>query len=535
MIAKGRKASGGKALGRIYERHRIKESVDASIGHGEDERERLYAALARAKEALTALSREESDRMGENGDIFLIHSLMLEDEDFVSVLDRALSETHTAEYALKKAEDAAARALLAAGDALVGARCDDIHDACDRVRHELSGQKEESYPDGDFIYLADEITPSELLALEKSHCVGIVLRGGSHQSHAAILAAAMSIPMLVEARTAAEGGELALLDADEGIFIPSPDEEAVSSFLAWREEKKRRDKELDAYRALGFSYPSGRVLTVAANIGSPSECERAAFLGAEGIGLFRSEFLFMEREVMPSEEEQFFLYRKILEAFPNRRVVIRTIDVGADKVPSWCFLEDEKNPALGLRGIRLSLMRPDIFLPQLRALIRASVYGELVILLPMVTSVEEVKRVAELMETLKTALAEEGFSVGQYTLGVMIETPAAALIARELSEIARYFSIGTNDLLQYTVAIDREHPTLGASCDAHHPALLRLISETVAAAHECGVTVAICGELAGDAALTEWLLSLEIDTLSVSPSKLLPLKEEIARVLKAKP
>jgi phosphotransferase system enzyme I (PtsI) len=180
-------------------------------------------------------------------------------------------------------------------------------------------------------------------------------------------------------------------------------------------------------------------------------------------------------------------------------------------------------------------MRPDIFLPQLRALIRASVYGELVILLPMVTSVEEVKRVAELMKTLKTALAEEGFSVGQYTLGVMIETPAAALIARELSEVARYFSIGTNDLLQYTVAIDREHPTLGASCDAHHPALLRLISETVAAAHECGVTVAICGELAGDAALTEWLLSLEIDTLSVSPSKLLPLKEEIARVLKAKP
>ncbi|MBQ7364947.1 MAG: phosphoenolpyruvate--protein phosphotransferase [Clostridia bacterium] len=533
MEIQGKVASGGKALGVIYEVASRSAAIDESTGHGKEESVRLYAALEQAKQALEVLAEEARERVGDgDGDIFLIHRLLLEDEDYLAAAERSLAEGHTAEYALESAKNHVMKLLTATGDALLIARCDDIRDISRRVARYLSKSEEEVYPDHAFLYLAEDITPSEVLALDKTACVGIVLKAGSLRSHAAILATAMALPMLVEARGISQvGGLTALLDGERGCMIVSPSDAEQKAFLAWCEEKRHLEEKLAAFCDVSFSYPSGRRLTVAANVGSLAECERALKAGAEGVGLFRSEFLFMETPAMPSEEEQFQIYRRLVELTSPHRAVIRTLDIGADKMPSWFSMAKETNPALGLRGIRLSLQHKELFLPQLRALLRASAYGNLVILLPMVTSVSEVRAVRALLDELREGLLASGVTVGHYTLGVMIETPAAALIARRLCEEVRYFSIGSNDLTQYTLALDRENPRLSASEDPRHEAVLRLISETVAAAHEYGVTVALCGELAGDRALIEWLLSLEIDVLSLSASRLLAVKERVADFL----
>lgn len=534
-VWQGLAASGGKALGRVYRQRVRGREVDASLGHSADERERFYRALKEAKAELLALSEEAREAVGEaESEIFFIHTLFLEDEDFLNAADRALLATHTAEYALTVARDYGIAALLATGDGVMMARCDDLRDVTERVMRKLTNEDEADFGGEPFLYLADDITPSEVLSLMKTECVGIALTGGALQSHAAILAAAASLPMLVKVKgLAAEGGALGLLDADAGIFVQPPSEEDIGAFMRYREEQSEREKRLARFRDMRFSYPSGRALTVSANVGSLFECERALMLGAEGIGLFRSELLFIESEREPSEEEQFSVYRQLVESVSPHTAVLRVLDVGADKIPRWLSLDNEPNPALGLRGIRLFDKYAALFERQLRAMLRASAYGKLVILLPMVTSVDEIRRVKAVLQRLSGELSARGERVGAWRLGVMIETPAAALDCRALAEEVDYFSIGSNDLFQYTMAVDRENPQALAAVDARPQALFRLIDEVIAAAHEKGVTVSVCGALAGDPEVAEFLLDREIDALSLSLSAILPVKEICFKKLKS--
>ena len=527
-------ASGGKAFGIVYRPKKYEDAVEVGVGHSALERDRFYRALNEAKAELGVLAEEAYASIGrEESEIFLIHTLFLEDEDFLAAADRALLATHTAEYALTVARDYGISALLATGDSMMIARCDDLRDVCARVFRKLSGEKGEGFPKEPFLYVADDITPSEILLLTKSDCVGIVLRDGALQSHAAILANATSLPMLVKTgEHTLRSGEAAYLDADAARLIQPPERESEGEYRLFCEEKTRREKELLRFRDERFVYRSGRRLTVAANIGSLFECDGAMANGAEGIGLFRSELLFMESGGEPSEEEQFGVYCRIVKAASPHTAVLRVLDIGADKIPAWLSLDCEKNPALGLRGIRLLRRFPMLFERQLRAMLRASAYGNAVILLPMITSVDEVKEVKGLLSRLAAELADEGQAVGAYRLGVMIETPAAALECRALAEEVRYFSIGSNDLYQYTLAVDRENPRLLSAFDAHPAALLRLIDEVIAAAHEKDVTVSLCGALAGDPVIASFLLEREIDVLSLSLSSILPIKALCAEKLK---
>ncbi len=533
-VWQGIPASGGKALGKVYRRQKNEAAADASIGHSSRERERFYRAINEAKAELSLLAKEATLSVGQaESEIFFIHTLFLEDEDFLKAADRALLATHTAEYALTVARDYGIAALLATGDSMMIARCDDLRDVASRVLRKLSGEKGDTFPDEPFLYLADDITPSEVLALMKSECVGIVLLDGALQSHAAILANASSLPMLAKVGNAdIVSGEAAFLDADRGILLQPPENEELAAYRRYCEEKTRRERELLRFRDEHFCYRSGRELTLAANIGSLVECEKAMALGAEGIGLFRSELLFMESAREPSEEEQFELYRRLIEAASPHTAVLRVLDIGADKIPAWLSLDKEPNPALGLRGIRLFERYPSLFENQLRAMLRASAYGKCVILLPMVTSVGEVTALKEVLDRLSAEVGINGQMVGKYRLGVMIETPAAALECRALAEVCEYFSIGSNDLFQYTMAVDRENPYALAAVPSHPPALLRLIDEVIAAAHEKGVTVSLCGALAGDPVVAAFLLEREIDALSLSLSSILPIKELCAKKLK---
>lgn len=528
-------AGAGKALGILYEKKGSKDGIDRSLGHSSAERERFYSAVNAAKKELSALADEAKGTLGEaDGDIFFIHTLFLEDEDFLAAADRALSLTHTAEFALEAAKEYAVASLLETGDEIMMARRADVLDVTARVLSFLRGKEDERLPNVPFLYFSEDIIPSEVLTLHKSRCVGIILKAGAVQSHAAIIARAMSLPMLVEAEGEASGVKTALLDADRGVWVAHPDEGEIAAFRAWQNEQNERARILQGFRDKHFLYPTGRELTVAANIGSFAEWEEAARSGAEGIGLFRSELTFMEGDRAPSEEEQVSLYQRLIQAVAPRLAVIRVLDLGADKVPRWLTLQKEDNPALGLRGVRLLNEHFTLFRTQLRSILRATATGEAVILLPMIVSLEEVKTFKALLSSLADELVGEGYTVGHYTLGVMIETPSAALICRSLSAECGYFSIGSNDLFQYTMAIDRENPRALAYVERHPPALLSLISDVVKIAHETGVKVSLCGELAGDPVLTEWLCEQEFDVLSLSPSAILPTKERLANILKSR-
>lgn len=536
-VWQGVAASSGRALGRIFTAHREKNATDASLGHSPAERERFFRAVNAAKKELLSLADAAKETLGENeGEIFFIHSLFLEDEDFLAAAEGALAKTHTAEYALRVARDYGIAALLATKDDVMIARCDDLRDVSLRVGRHLSGASCAAYPDTPFLYFAEDVTPSEVLSLTKSACVGVILSSGALNSHAAILATAASLPMLVksEIKEAPDGKE-ALLNCDQGLVILDPTPDEIAAFRHWQKDEERQKAALLSYRDRHFLYPSGRRLTLAANVGSLAEYEKAAAAGAEGIGLFRSEFLFLDAEAPPSEEEQFEVYKNAVLQTKNALCVIRVLDVGADKIPAFLALAPEKNPALGLRGVRLTDRFPALFRSQLRALLRASAYGDLVILFPMVISTDEVKTQKAQLRALKEELTAEGKAVGDYRLGVMIETPAAAILAKDFAKVADYFSIGTNDLFQYTLAIDRENEKVSHYADPHHDALLALIAHTVEAAHEGGIKVSLCGALAGDTALTKWLLSLQIDCLSLAPSKILPLKKTVADLLENTP
>ena len=381
------------------------------------------------------------------------------------------------------------------------------------------------------ILVAEDLAPSETLQLDRSKVLAFVTRKGSTNSHTAILARTMNIPALVMVSEAENvDGLMGIVDGKEGKLIIEPDEETLKSYQEKLEAQRKEQELLNALKGRPSVTKDGRKINLYANIGGVEDAEAALANDAEGIGLFRSEFLYLQSNDYPTEEEQFEAYRAVAEKMGGRRVIIRTLDIGADKQIDYFELDREENPALGYRAVRICLNKKEVFRTQLRALCRASAYGRIAIMVPMIISVWEVLTVKEILENIKKELREEGKEVGEIEFGIMIETPASVIIADELAKEVDFFSIGTNDLTQYTLAIDRQNAKLDMFYNAHHPAILRMIKMVVDAAHEAGIWAGICGELGADTTLTEEFVNMGVDELSVSPAMVLPVRHKVVNM-----
>ncbi len=500
----------------------------------EAELQRLSEGALRLTAQLKGLGGQA---VGESAEIFEIHQMMVEDEDFRGEIETAiLSRGMDAVSAVEAAGVMFAHRFRQMESEYMQARAADIEQIAAALVDCLSGDGKGAFavPElaEDVVLFAHDLSPAQTLLLGREHLLAIVTAGGSVLSHTAILAKSMGIPAIVgvgeDCLDRVREGETVIADGESGKVILSPDrtalEQANIRVEAQTEEAVRREalKDMDAITV------DGKTVELFANIGSLEELDVLRSVGAQGIGLFRSEFLYLGRERYPTEEEQFTVYRKIVEEMQGKRVIIRTLDIGADKKADYFGLSAEENPAMGLRAIRLCLARPEMFRTQLRALYRASAYGKLSILFPMITAVWECKELLAICDEVKRELAKEGLAFAlDVPLGVMIETPGAALVSDRLAELMDFFSIGTNDLIQYTLACDRQNSALGRYFDPHHPAILRLIEMTVANARRYGVWVGICGELAADLTLTETFLRMGVNELSASPAYLLRLKERV--------
>lgn len=523
----------GIAVGRLYLHKRADYHATAQkASDPEAERTRFFAAVKEAKAQLSQLHGEALVAMGkEQAQIFEIHRMLLEDEYYLGAVAAKLAEGYQAGFAVESAGRQFAAMLAGMEDEYMRGRAADIRDISQRVLRVLLKLPEEEIRSKDPVVLAaDDLTPSETLKLDKKKILAFVTVKGSVNSHTAILARSMGIPALVNTELPLSdslSGKTCVVDGFAGNLIVEPEEPLLSRML---EKKKRWEADmlsLEQLKGRENETKSGRKIQIYANIGCVEDAEAALLSDAGGIGLFRSEFLYLGRESAPGEEEQFAAYRAVLQRMEGKKVVIRTLDIGADKRADYFQLEEEENPALGYRGIRICLDRDDIFTTQLRALYRASAYGRLAIMFPMIVSVDEVSRIRQIAEKVRKELVEEGCVTGEVELGIMIETPAAALLSDRLARAVDFFSIGTNDLTQYTLAADRENRRLEKLCDAHHEAVLRLIEMTVKNAHEAGIWVGICGELASDETLTERFLELGVDELSVPPSAVLRLRRTV--------
>lgn len=530
---RGKSVMQGIAVGRIYLHRRADYHAAAQkASDPEAERARFLAAVEEAKAELTHLYEEALVDMGEEqAQIFEIHRMLLEDESYLGAVSAKLSEGYQAAYAASCAGKDFAAMLAGMEDEYMRSRAADIHDISQRVlRALLKLPEEEIRSDDPVILAAEDLTPSETLKLDKEKILAFVTVKGSVNSHTAILARSMGIPALVNTEFSLSEslqGKTCVVDGFAGHLIVEPEEAFLSHILVKKEAWEADILALEQFKGQENRTKSGKKINIYANIGNVADADEALMADAGGIGLFRSEFLYLGRENAPTEEEQFAAYRAVLEKMEGRKVVIRTLDIGADKRADYFQLDEEENPALGYRGIRICLDREDIFTVQLRALYRASAYGKLAIMFPMIVSMEEVARIRQIAENVRKKLLEEGCVPGEVELGIMIETPAAALLSDRLARSVDFFSIGTNDLTQYTLAADRENRRLEKICDAHHEAVLRLIEMTVKNAHEAGIWVGICGELASDVTLTERFLELGVDELSVPPSAVLRLRRVV--------
>lgn len=532
QTAAGNSIVNGIAIGplRIYRRTEPRISSVSALSPGE-EGARFETARRRAQEQLAALYEKALDELGEDSAaIFEIHRMMLEDEDYLdAVKDIIQTQGATAEYAAAAAGDRLAAAFDAMDDSYMRARAADVKDISHRVVKLLTDWDGEGVLDGGpAILVADDLTPSETVQLERSKLLGFITRRGSAHSHTAILARTMGIPALTGVDFD-EGwdGRPAVLDGYRHCVYVEP----TAAVLAAAETRRREDL---AQRALLQSLkqtPSvtldGREVQVYANIGGICDVELALRNGAQGIGLFRSEFLYLDAQDYPTEEEQFSIYQFVVKAMAGKKVVIRTLDIGADKQAPYFDLDREENPALGYRAIRICLTQPEMFKQQLRAILRASAFGRVSVMFPMVISVQEVRDAKALLEICRDELRARGQPMGEVEVGIMVETPAAVMMADELAQEVDFFSLGTNDLTQFTLALDRQNPRLDAFYDPHHPAVLRMIRHTVEAGHRHGCWVGICGELGADLAITETLLRMGLDELSVPPAAVLPLRQLI--------
>lgn len=502
------------------------------------EQQRVEKARAAAAEQLRQLYSKALREVGEtNAQIFEIHQMMLEDEDYNDSINSIIaSQLVNAEYAVALTADNFAEMFSAMDDSYMQARAADVRDISNRIIANLTGAAGESGGvEGKSIICADDLAPSETVSLDKDKVLAFVTAHGSTNSHTAILARNMNIPAVIgvgeEFMAAAEDGAECIVDGFTGEVFLHPDEETKTRLAEKQradEEKKRLLQELKGKEDVTLD---GRRVRLYANIGSVDNIGAVLLNDAEGIGLFRSEFLYLENSDYPTEEQQFTAYRRVLESMAGKQVIIRTLDIGADKQVDYFGMKKEENPALGFRAIRICLKRPEIFRTQLRALFRASVYGELGIMFPMITSVSEVEQILAICEDVKAELKAQGIDYSdKIEIGIMIETPAAAVISDRLAPLVDFFSVGTNDLTQYTLACDRQNPDVEQFVDTHHEAVLRLIEMSARNAHEHGAWIGICGELAADITLTETFLRMGIDELSVSPSFVLKVRDTIRRL-----
>ena len=531
----GKSVFGGVSIGKILFYQRNDKVIKRErVDNVDAEWKRFQAAKDTAVEQLKGLYEKALEDVGEaNAMIFEIHQMMLEDLDYLESIENIIrSQEVNAEYAVATTADNFAAMFSAMDDAYMQGRAADVKDVSERVLNILSGAdtgfQEMNEP---CIIAADDLAPSETVQLDKSKVLGFATMYGSSNSHTAILARTMNIPAVIglgEDLKAEYNGKDAIIDGFTGTLYIEPDEETMKAM----QEKRAKDLEqkalLEQLKGKENVTKSGQKINVYANIGNVSDLGAVLKNDAGGIGLFRSEFLYLENSDFPTEEQQFAVYKKVAESMAGKKVIIRTLDIGADKQVDYFGLDKEENPALGYRAIRICLTRPEIFKTQLRALYRAAVFGNISIMFPMIISVKEVQKIKEIIAEVKEELKSEGIPYKEdVELGIMIETPASVMVSRELAKEVDFFSVGTNDLTQYTLAIDRQNSKLDEFYDPHHPAVLRMIRMAAESAHAEGAWIGICGELGADLELTEEFLKMGLDELSVSPSMVLPLRNRI--------
>lgn len=535
-IIQGQGVSKGIEQGTIYFYHRAAAQVEMRTGADEqEERARLERAKERTAQQLSDMAEKAREEAGDEAAVlFETHAMFLEDEDYTGAMDELLAQGFNAEYAVDQAGQEFAAMLASMDDPCMQARAADIKDVTGRILNNLMGVVEGGIDsDVPVILCADDLAPSETIQLDKKKILAIATQKGSGNSHTAILARTMGIPAvcgLGEDFNEDFHGKQAYIVGETGQVILEPDEEMLLS-LKTRHAKQEKTREL-MRSMLGQKDVTldGKQVNVYCNIGSPEDVASVLANDGQGIGLFRSEFLYLASEDYPTEEEQFRAYKEVAAAMNGKRVIIRTLDIGADKQVDYFHLHKEENPAMGLRAIRICLNRPEVFRTQLRALYRASAYGKIAIMFPMIASVWEVKECRRACQRVMDELTAEGIPFNPDTeIGIMIETPAAVFIADELAQLVDFFSVGTNDLTQYTLACDRQCNDLGKFFDPNHPALLRALKMTADAAHQAGIWIGICGELGADLSLLPTFLAMGIDELSVTPTAVLPLRAAIRK------
>lgn len=532
MVLEGKSVFGGIAIGRLSIYNKKENQVKREkITDVEAEITRFTDAKETAKEQLKGFYEKAVKEVGEvNAAIFEVHQMMLDDLDYAeSITNMIRTQEVNAEFAVASTGDNFSQMFAAMDDDYMKERAADVKDISNRVISILQNAENCSMTGEEpVILLADDLAPSETVQLDKSKVLSFVTRHGSTNSHTAILARTMNIPALIGIDFSEDvNGKMGIVDGYTGKLYIEPDEETMKKYEAKKAEDENKKRLLLELKGKENVTLDGKKINLYANIGGVADVANALSNDAGGIGLFRSEFLYLESEDYPTEEAQFAAYKTVAENMAGKKVIIRTLDIGADKQVDYFHMEKEENPAMGYRAIRICLDRPEIFKTQLRAIYRASYYGTISIMFPMIISVKEVKRIKEIVAEVKAELTAEGIPFKDCELGIMIETPAAVMISDLLAEEVDFFSIGTNDLTQYTLAIDRQNPKLDSFYDSHHEAILRMLQMVVDNGHKHGCWVGICGELGADTTLTSTFLKMGFDELSVSPSMILRVREEI--------
>ena len=533
QVYNGKSVFGGIAIGKISVYQKGEQQVKrVKITDADAEMERYADAKNAAVEQLQKLYDKALKEVGEaNAAIFEIHQMMLDDDDYNESVENIIrTQMVNAEYAVAATADNFAQMFASMDDDYMKERAADVKDISERLLAILQGSESNKVDTNEpVIIVADDLAPSETVQLDKDMVLSFVTVHGSLNSHTAILARTMAIPALIGTEAlplnASVDGKLGIVDGFNGKIYVDPDENILTEMKAKQQEDLEKKQLLQTLKGKENITLDGQKVMLYANIGNIKDLATVIQNDAGGIGLFRSEFIYLEREDYPTEEEQFQIYKTVAETMAGKRVIIRTLDIGADKQCDYFNMEHEENPALGCRAIRICLTRPEIFKTQLRALFRASAYGKLAIMYPMITSVKEVHRIKEIVDEVKAELTKQGIEFGTPEQGIMIETPAAAMVSDELAKEVDFFSVGTNDLTQYTLAIDRQNTKLDEFYDAHHPAVLRMISMVAENAHKAGIWAGICGELGADTTLTQEFLAMGIDELSVSPGSILPIRK----------
>lgn len=531
---KGKSVFGGIAIGRIKVYNKSEQQVKrVHVDDTEHEKKRYYAAVDKAAMQLQELYDKAVKEVGEaNAAIFEMHQIMLMDDDYKESVENIIDSQHVnAEYAVAQTGDNYAAMFAAMEDEYMRGRSADVKDISERLINILSGFNASSMvSDEPVIIVAEDLAPSETVQLDKDKILSFVSVKGSVNSHTAILARTMGIPALIGTPVIPDNdidGKMGIVDGNSGCLYVDPDNEKLGYYRKKQDEQLKQKELLQLLKGREDITIDGRKIKLYGNIGNVKDVMTVKANDAAGIGLFRSEFIYLERDTFPTEEEQFNIYRTVAENMAGKPVIIRTLDIGADKQCDYFNMDKEDNPALGMRAIRICLTRTEIFKTQLRALYRASAYGNINIMYPMIANMWEIDRIKEIEKEVRDELKQQEIDIGDVQTGIMIETPAAVMLSDELAEKVDFFSIGTNDLTQYTLAVDRQNPKLDSFFDPHHPAVLKMIKMVVDNAHKAGIWAGICGELGADTSLTREFLKMGVDELSVSPGRILPIRKII--------